>query len=104
MSLACLDSPAPGTLKRHIIEKKEISLTKTTLYGSRAHVKTAHSAISLANILPIDYFQIYAYVHCKGLRWDFLRRKKVTDKVGAPKSIDADAAALCPSISELRHT
>ena len=27
--------------------------------------------------------------------------KKVTDEVGAPKSIDADAAALCPSISEL---
>ena len=43
-----------------------------------------------------------AYVHYIGLRIDFLRPKKVTDKVGAPKSVDAFAAALCPSISELR--
>ena len=27
MSLTCLDSPAPGTLKREIIEKEDISLT-----------------------------------------------------------------------------
>ena len=77
MSLACLDSPAPGTLKRQIIEKKDISRTgiawysleptKTTLYGSRAHVKPAHSAVSLANVLSTDYFQIYAYIHYKGL-------------------------------------
>ena len=40
MSLTFLDSPAPGTLKRQIIEKEDISLTgitlitvKTTLYG-----------------------------------------------------------------------
>ena len=78
MSLACLDSPAAGTLKRQIVEKEDISLTGIACYslsqlkllsiGSRAHVKPAHSAISLANILSIDYFQIYAYVHYKGLR------------------------------------
>ena len=75
MSLTFLDSPAPGTLKRQIIEKEGISLTgitlitlKTTLYGSRAHVKPAHSAVLLANILPTSYFQVYAYVHYKGLR------------------------------------
>ena len=33
---------------------------------------------------------------------DFLRPKKVTDKVDAPKLVDVVAAALCPSISELR--
>ena len=50
MLLTCLDSSASGTLKRKIIEKEDISLTgigcynylstKTTLYGSRAHVKS----------------------------------------------------------------
>ena len=62
----------------------------------------ADSDVSLANIFPIDYFQMYAYVHYKGLRWDFLRPKELTHKVNAPKSVDAVAAALCPSISELR--
>ena len=66
MSPACLDSPAPSTLKRQIIAKEGISLTgiahleseptKTTLYGSRAHVRPDCSAVSLANILPTDYF------------------------------------------------
>ena len=45
---------------------------------------------------------MYVYVHYKGLRCDFLRPKKVTDEVDAPKSVNAVAAALCPSISELR--
>ena len=42
--------------------------TNTTLYGSRAHVKAALFAVSVANILSTDYFQIYAFVHYKGLR------------------------------------
>ena len=77
MSLACLDSPALGTLKREIIEKEDISLTGIACYtlsqlklqsiGSRAHVKAAHSAVLLANILPTDYFLIYAFVHYKRL-------------------------------------
>ena len=45
---------------------------------------------------------MYVYVHYKGLRCDFLRSKKVTDKVDASKLVNAVAAALCPSISELR--
>ena len=45
---------------------------------------------------------MYVYVHCKGLRCDFLRPKKVTDNVDAPKSVNEVAAALCPLISELR--
>ena len=62
----------------------------------------AHCAISLENILPIDNFKS---MH-KGLCWDFLTPMKVTDKVDAPKLINAVAAALCPSISELqgRHS
>ena len=73
MSLACLDSPAPGSLKRQIIEKEELSLTGTACYSlSQLKLLTkalelAHSVVSLANILPTDYFQIYAYVHDKGL-------------------------------------
>ena len=42
-------------------------ITKSILYGSRAHVKAARCAVSLANILLTDYFQIYAFVHYKGL-------------------------------------
>ena len=62
MSLACLDNPAPGTLKREI-DKEDIFLTGIACYSlsqlqllsnSRAHVKAAHSAVLLANILPID--------------------------------------------------
>ena len=33
MSLACLDGPAPGTLKKQIIEKEEISLTGIACYS-----------------------------------------------------------------------
>ena len=33
LSLACLDSPAPGTLKRQIIEKEDISLTGIAYYS-----------------------------------------------------------------------
>ena len=42
----------------------------------------------------------------KGYAETFFIPKKVTDKVGAPKYVDAVAAALCPSISELlgRHS
>ena len=103
LSLACLDSPVPGTRKRQIIEKEDISLAGSACHslsqlkllsiGSRALVKLAHSAVCLANI---------CYVHYKELRWDFLRAKNVTDRVDTPKSVDAVAAVLWPSISELR--
>ena len=59
----------------------------------------------VARILPTDYFQIYAMYITKGSA-DFPRPKKVTDKVDMPKSVDAVAVALCPSIFELqgRHS
>lgn len=44
---------------------------------------------------------MYTYVQYKGLRLG-LRPKKVTDKINVPKSVDAFATTLCPSISELR--
>ena len=43
---------------------------------------------------------MYVYVHYKGLHWDFLRPKKVTDKVDAPESASAVAAALCFSLAD----
>ena len=42
------------------------------------------------------------YTYYKGLRCDFLTPKKVSDKVDEPKSVNAVAAALCPSISKLQ--
>ena len=35
MSLACLHSPAPGTLKRQIIKKEDISFTGIACYSLR---------------------------------------------------------------------
>ena len=66
----------------------------------------AHSDVSLANILPADYFKCMSKCIAKGYGEKILRPKKVTDKVDAPKSVNAVAAALCPSISELqgRHS
>ena len=46
---------------------------------------------------------MYVYGQYNWLRSDFLRSKKVTGKVGAPKSVNAVAAALCSWISELRR-
>ena len=110
MPLACLDSPASDTLKRQTIEKEDISLTGIACY-SLSQLKLVsmalelmltllYFAVSLANIPPTDYFQIYAYIYIT--KGDAVRTKKVTDKVEAPKSVDAVTAALCPSISELR--
>ena len=53
----------------------------------------AHSDVSLANILPKDYFKCMSMC---------IRRKKVTATVDAPKSVNAVAAMLHPWISELR--
>ena len=98
MTLACLDSPAPVTLRRLIIEKKKTfpSLELLAICLLKLLSKPVHSAVSFANIFPTGYFQIYAYAHYKGPCRDFLRPKKVTDKVGAPKSVNAATAALCP--------
>ena len=69
----------------------------------RAHVKRACSFWCLAcKYTSYWLFQMFVYVHYKGLRWDFLTPKKVTDKVDTPKSINAVPAALCLLISELR--
>ena len=79
MPLPYLDSPAPGNQwkrrnqreRRHFPHWNRLlksEPTNTTLYGSRAHVKAALFAVSVANILSTDYFQIYAFVHYKGLR------------------------------------
>ena len=46
MSLAFLDSPAPGTLKRHIIEKEDISLTGIACY-SLSQLKLLSMALEL---------------------------------------------------------
>ena len=59
----------------------------------------AHSAVLLENILPIDYIKSMPMCTTKGYAET---PKKVTEEVDAPKSVDAVAAALCPSISELR--
>ena len=45
---------------------------------------------------------MYVYVRYKGLRCIFLRPKKVTDIVDAPKPVNAVVIALCPSICEPR--
>ena len=86
MSLACLYSPAAGTLERQIIDKEDISLTGIACY-SLSQLKLLSMPLDLMLSLPIltDYFQMYAYVHYKGLRGDFFRPKKVTDKVDALK-------------------
>ena len=67
----------------------------TTTLGSRAHVKSAHSAALLANLLT-DYFQTYAMYMTK----TFLDLRKY--KIDALELVDAVAAALCSWISEPR--
>ena len=66
----------------------------------------AHSDVSLANIHPIDYFKCISMCITMDNAEVFYSLKKVTDKVDAPKSVNAVAAALCPLIPELqgRHS
>lgn len=68
----------------------------------RARVKPAHSDASLANTLFTGYFQVYAHVQFKGIRWNVLRSRKSEKKAYGYKSVDAVVAALFPLISELR--
>ena len=60
MSLACLDSPALGTLKMEIIEKEDISLTGIACY-SLSQLKLLSMALELMLRLLIlqSYLQIY---------------------------------------------
>ena len=60
MSLACLDSPAPGTLKRQIIGKEDISLTAIACY-SLSQLKLLSMALELMlNLLILlSRLQIY---------------------------------------------
>ena len=77
MSLACLDSPASGNLKRQIIEKEEISLTGIACY-SLSQLKLLSMALEhmlnlliLLSCLKIYFlritFKYMLYVHYKGL-------------------------------------
>ena len=76
--------------------------TETSIYGSRANVKRGCSFWCLTcKYTSYWLFQMCVYKHYKGLRWDFLRPKRVTGKVYTPKSVNTLAATLCPSISEL---
>ena len=76
MSLACLDSPAPGTLKRQVIEKENIPLTGIACY-SLSQLKRLSMALEvmLSLLILLSRLQIYRllsniclYVHYKGLR------------------------------------
>ena len=60
MSLACLDSPSPSTLKRQIIEKEDISFTGIACY-SLSQLKLLSMALELMlNLLILlSRLQIY---------------------------------------------
>ena len=60
MSLACLDSPASGTLKRQIIKREDISLTRIACYSLR-QLKLLSMALELMlNLLILlSGLQIY---------------------------------------------
>ena len=60
MSLACLDSPVPATLKRQIIEKEDIFLTGIPCY-SLSQLKLLSMALELIQSLLIllSCLQIY---------------------------------------------
>ena len=73
----------------------------------------AHSAVLLESInyINMNYILLIISMEClcelkrARLRLSYtsmLTPKKVTEKVDAPKSVDAVAPALCSSISELR--
>ena len=60
MSLAFFDSPAPGTLKRQIIEKEDISLTRIGCY-SLSQLKLLSMALELllSLLILLSRLQIY---------------------------------------------
>ena len=60
MSLAYLDSPAPGTLKRQIIEKEDISLTGIACYSlSQLNLLSMALEIVLSLLILLFRLQIY---------------------------------------------
>ena len=69
MSLACLLSLAPGTLKRQIIEKEDISLTGIACY-SLSQLKLLSMALDLMLSLLIllsrlqIYFLLITFKYC----------------------------------------
>ena len=60
MSLACFDSPAPGTLKRQIIEQEDIPLTGIACY-SLSQLKLIFMALELmlSLLILLTRLQIY---------------------------------------------
>ena len=60
MSLACPDSPAPGTLKRQIIEKEDLSLARISCY-SLSQLKLLSVALEsmFSLLILLSCLQIY---------------------------------------------
>ena len=73
LSLACLDSPVPGTRKRQIIEKEDISLAGSACH-SLSQLKLLSMALELMlNLLILlSVLQIYAMCITKGYAETFL--------------------------------
>ena len=60
MSLACLDGPAPGTLKKQIIEKEEISLTGIACYSlSQLKLLSMTLELMLSLLILLSCLQIH---------------------------------------------
>ena len=60
MSLACLDSPAPGTLKREIIEKEDISLPEIACYRlSQLKLLSMALELMLRLLILLSRLEIY---------------------------------------------
>ena len=60
MSLACLNSPAPGTLKRQIIEKEDISHTGIACYSlSQLKLLSITLELMLSLLILLARLQIY---------------------------------------------
>ena len=60
MSLAFLDSPAPGTLKKQIIEKEDISLTGIACYSlSQLKLLSMALELMLSLLILLSRLQIY---------------------------------------------
>ena len=60
MSLACLDSPTPSTLKRQIIQKEEISLTGIACYSlSQLKLLSMALELMLSLLILLSCLQIY---------------------------------------------
>ena len=62
MSRALLDSPAPGTLKRQIIEKEDISLTGITYYNlSQLKLLSMALELMLSLLIPLSRCKYTSY-------------------------------------------